>query len=192
MIHVGLTGGIGSGKSTVARVFEMLAVPVFYADQIAKEAYNDPMIRHQMIAYFGEGIYNHTAIHKQKLAAEIFNDEEKRQFVESIIHPFVARQYSSFKEKHKYAPYIIREAAILIESGAYKDCDQIIVVTAPEEDRIKRVMRRDNCSKDEVIARLSKQLNDEQRRKFATQVWANDNLFPMLETILRFDNFIRA
>ena len=192
MIIVGLTGGIGSGKSTVARVFEMLGVPVFYADQEAKEAYKDVEIRKQMISRFGSDIYNNVGIDRKKLASEIFNDSEKKSFVESLVHPYVANRFSAFKQKNKNATYIIREAAILIESGTYKDCDQIIVIEAPEQDRINRVIERDKISQEAVLARLHLQMKDDERKRYATQIWLNDNRFHLLETILRFDNFIRA
>lgn len=192
MIQVGLTGGIGSGKSTVAKVFELLHVPVFYADDVAKTAYNEPEIRDKMVKHFGEIIYTHAELNKPFLAARIFQNTIDKAFVESLVHPFVANAYKRFKSVHASSPYIIREAAILIESGSYKDCDQIILITAPLEAKVKRVIQRDGISEAQVIERINKQMTDDQRQSFATQIWHNDNRFPLLETILRYDNFLRA
>lgn len=192
MIQVGLTGGIGSGKSTVAKVFELLHVPVFYADDVAKMAYNEPEIRDKMVNHFGEIIYSNAELNKPLLAGRIFQNAVDKSFVESLVHPFVAKEYNRFKSLHASSAYIIREAAILIESGSYKDCDQIILITAPLASKVKRVMLRDGVSKDQVIERINKQMTDDQRQSFATQIWRNDNRFPLLETIMRYDNFLRA
>lgn len=192
MIHIGLTGGIGSGKSTVAKVFESLGVPVFYADDVAKRAYDDDEIRQKVKTLFGEDLYVDHLLDKKKLASIVFNDKQKLVALNSIIHPWVAEQYFLWYKKNDAAKYVIREAAILIESGAYKTCDKIILITAPEEMRVQRVHQRDQLSNAEIQTRIKNQMSDEERQTYAHYTWANDNRFPLLEHILLFDNMIRA
>lgn len=192
MIHIGLTGGIGSGKSTVAKVFESLGVPVFYADDVAKRAYDDDEIRQKVKTLFGEDLYVNHLLDKKKLASIVFNDKQKLVALNSIIHPWVAEQYFLWYKKNDTAKYVIREAAILIESGAYKTCDKIILITAPEEMRVQRVHQRDQLSNAEIQTRIKNQMSDEERQTYAHYTWANDNYFPLLEHILLFDNMIRA
>jgi dephospho-CoA kinase len=191
LITVGLTGGIGSGKTTVARVFELLGVPVFYADVEAKLVYNDPEIKKILVDKIGPDVYINTIINKERMRAFLFESEENRLFINNLIHPKVAQRYQDWK-KQQSNPYIIREAAILIESGSYKDCDQIILITASEDLRIKRVMKRDGLTEHEVARRLQAQWTDSERGAYATQIWSNDNISPLLEKILFFDNAIRA
>lgn len=192
MIHIGLTGGIGSGKSTVAKVFESLGVPVFYADDVAKRAYDDDEIRQKVKTLFGEDLYVDHLLDKKKLASIVFNDKQKLVALNSIIHPWVAEQYFLWYKKNDAAKYVIREAAILIESGAYKTCDKIILITAPQEMRVQRVHQRDQLSNAEIQTRIKNQMSDEERQTYAHYTWANDNHFPLLEHILLFDNMIRA
>ena len=191
MITVGLTGGIGSGKSTVAKVFELLGVPVFYADTEAKEVYNDADIREQLVNKIGPDIYKSDVFNKNLMRQFLFESEANRIFINQLIHPKVAERYQDWKRKQN-APYIIREAAILIESGSYKDCDQIIVITAPIDMRVQRVLHRDKISAEEVQKRIAAQWGDSERSKYAQHVWINDNKEELLMNILRFDNAIRA
>lgn len=191
MITVGLTGGIGSGKSTVAKVFELLGVPVFYADTEAKEVYNDADIREQLVNKIGPDIYKSDVFNKNLMRQFLFESEANRIFINQLIHPKVAERYQDWKRKQN-APYIIREAAILIESGSYKDCDQIIVITAPIDMRVQRVLYRDKISAEEIQKRIAAQWSDSERSKYAQHVWINDNKEELLMNILRFDNAIRA
>lgn len=192
MIKIGLTGGIGSGKSTVARVFEILGNPVFYADDVAKLAYFDPSIREAVASKIGNHVLSENGVNKEMMRKEIFNNEKNLAFINELIHPWVAEQFAIWRKQHLKAPYIIKEAAILIESGSYKDCDKIVVVTAPLEQRISSVARRDNISKEEVEKRIALQLSDEERMKYADLILKNDNHFSMLYTILQFDNMLKA
>lgn len=192
MIHVGLTGGIGSGKSTVAKVFETLGAPVFYADQVAKLAYNDKNIQDEVKSIFGEKVFFENQLVRQRLAEIVFSDKLKLEQLNSIIHPWVATRYQEWCKLYPNANYVIREAAILIESGAYRTCDKIILITAPEEMRIQRVHQRDQLSTSEIQRRINNQMTDEERERYANYNWANDNQFPLLEHILLFDNMIRA
>ena len=192
MIIVGLTGGIGSGKTTVARVFETLGVPVFYSDDVAKKAYTDPNIRTEITKNFGEDLLTKDGVNKEKMRALIFSKPEALHFINQLIHPWVALQFKKFVEANKTSPYLIKEAAILIESGGHKDCDKIILITAPEELRIARVASRDNISKEKVRERIALQMTDAEKIKYANYTWINDNRESMLKQILMFDNMIKG
>lgn len=192
MKTIGLTGGIGSGKSTVARVFETLGAPVFYADSVAKQAYELPHIEAQVRAQFGEETYGPEGVNKAFLAQTVFANAELLRRLEQIIHPYVAEKWKQFTQEHRAKPYVVKEAAILFETNGHETCDAVILVTAPEEDRILRVMKRDGTSYEAVKERMGKQWTDDQRRLLATYVVENTNREPMLENLLRMDNFFRT
>ena len=192
MIKIGLTGGIGSGKSTVAKVFEILGTPVFYADDVAKQAYSDPTIRESVASHIGNHVLSEKGVNKEMMRKEIFSNEKNLAFINELIHPWVAAQFASWRKQHLKQPYIIKEAAILIESGSFKECDKIILVTAPIEQRISSVARRDNISKEEIEKRIALQMSDAERTKYADLILKNDNHFSMLYTILQFDNMLKA
>ncbi len=192
MKTIGLTGGIGSGKSTIARVFEILGAPVFYADHVAKLAYTLPQIETQVRAHFGEQSYGPEGVNKTFLAQTVFANAALLSTLEQIIHPFVAEKWKQFTQEHASKPYVIKEAAILFETNGHETCDAVIVVTAPEEERIVRVMERDGTTYDAVKERISKQWTDDQRRTLATYVVENNNREPMLLDLLRMDNFFRT
>ncbi|MFY7970370.1 MAG: dephospho-CoA kinase [Flavobacteriales bacterium] len=189
---IGLTGGIGSGKSTVARVFERLGVPVFYADLVAKAAYTEPSIQLSVTSLFGSDIFENGVLNRAILAERVFSSPSLLAQLNALIHPYVAEQWRIWRKQHSSSPYVIREAAILIESGSYQDCDAIIQVTAPIEDRIKRVCKRDGTSEEQVRSRMNNQLSDEERMKYAQYELKNDNRESLLETILRLDNYFRS
>lgn len=189
---IGLTGGIGSGKSTVARVFERLGVPVFYADLVAKAAYTEPSIQLSVTSLFGSDIFENGVLNRAILAERVFSSPSLLAQLNALIHPYVAEQWRVWKKQHSASPYVIRETAILIESGSYQDCDAIIQVTAPIEDRIKRVCKRDGTSEEQVRSRMNNQLSDEERMKYAQYELKNDNRESLLETILRLDNYFRS
>lgn len=192
MLHIGLTGGIGSGKSTVARVFETLGIPVFYADMVAKRAYLDPEIQDKVSELLHIPIIKNGVVQREEIAAIIFNDESKLVALNAIIHPWVAQEYRLWCNQQRHHHYVVREAAILIESGAYTSCDKIILITAPIEQRINRVMKRDGVQANVVLSRIEQQMSDEERAAYANYIWKNDNSFPLLEHILLFDNMIKA
>jgi len=159
---VGLTGGIGSGKTTVANHFKSLGVPVYIADDAAKEVMGTPEIIAAIEAQFGPAVFTDDEPDKRKLAAVVFNDPQALQKLNNIIHPAVRKHFSEWFLRQHY-PYVIREAAILFESGSYKDCDYIITVTAPLETRISRVMLRDNVTRNDVLKRVQNQWTDAMR-----------------------------
>src|ERR1035437_4169776 len=152
MIKIGITGGIGSGKSMVCEVFKLLGVPVFHADSVARDLQqNDVQIRTSLIDLFGEEIYTSDGtLNRQKLAELIFNDKELIEKVNKLIHPIVREVFINWADKHSGVSYILYEAAILFESVYYKDLDLNILVVADENLRIKRVMKRDNMTKEAV------------------------------------------
>ncbi|HEY9082234.1 MAG TPA: dephospho-CoA kinase [Vicingaceae bacterium] len=183
-IIIGLTGGIGSGKSTIAEVFDVLKIPVFNSDIEAKQLYSHPEIKQQIIKLFGNVYNEQNQLDKKALANIVFNNEDKLQQLNKIIHPAVKKLFETWVSKNNHAPILIKEAAILIESGAAKQADKIIVVTAPEKERIKRVMQRDNVTEKEVIARMSKQLPEEKLITQADFIIKNDNEHLVIPQIL--------
>lgn len=174
-LKVGVTGGIGTGKSLVCSIFKVLQVPVFEADLVAKNLMNsDNKIREDLIALLGENVYSgQGTLNKKRIAEIIFNDKEIIQKVNQIIHPAVRNSFISWWQQQN-TDYIIQEAAILFESGAYKLMDYNILITAPEELRIKRVMKRDGATKQQVLARMANQWNDEEKIKLADFIIYND------------------
>lgn len=183
-VIIGLTGGIGSGKSTVAEVFDVLKIPVFNSDIEAKQLYSHPKIKQQIIKLFGNVYNQQNQLDKKALANIVFNNDEKLKQLNNIIHPAVKTLFEAWANKNNQTPILIKEAAILIESGAAKQVDKIIVVTAPEKERIKRVMQRDNISEKEVIARMLKQLPEEKLITHADFIIKNDNQHLVIPQIL--------
>ncbi|MCW3071326.1 MAG: dephospho-CoA kinase [Bacteroidetes bacterium] len=185
MIRVGITGGIGSGKSTVCRVFEVLGIPVYYADAEAKKLLDDPAILAILLEKFGKEIFDGDHIDRKKLAAVVFSDPEKLAFLNSIIHPAVKKHFLDWCDAHSDARYVLKEAAILFESEAYKQVQKVITVTAPAEVRIARVMKRDGTAREEVEKRIASQLNDEEKIKRSDFVLLNDEQQSLIPEILK-------
>ena len=164
---VGLTGGIGSGKTTVAVFFAELGVPVYIADIEAKRlTQKSKVIRKKLIALLGPKTYNETGLNRKFVANAIFNDKELLKQVNQIIHPKVARHFKRWVKKQT-APYCIKEAAILFENGGYKKCDLTILVTAPVAQRVERVLQRDNTTTEAISDRMANQWSDEKKLKLA-------------------------
>jgi dephospho-CoA kinase len=171
---IGLTGGIGSGKSTIANHFKSFGIPVYIADEASRNLIEKPEILEQVQSQFGDNVFDGKTLNRQKLARVVFSNPEKLQQLNAIIHPAVKTDFDNWLAEHADAPIIIKEAAILFESGSYKDCDAVITVSVPEEIRIERVMTRDNVTKDEVIRRISNQWTESQR--IAKSDYVIDNL----------------
>jgi dephospho-CoA kinase len=158
MLKIGLTGSIGSGKSTIASLFRVLGIPVYIADIEAKKFLSDPEVIIRITALAGDEVLNSNGeIDRRVLASKVFGDPEKLQELNSIIHPRVRKHFTSWAESHQHSPYIIQESAIIFESGFYTMFDLIIVVSAPEEERINRVILRDGFKREEVISRIENQ-----------------------------------
>jgi dephospho-CoA kinase len=160
---IGLTGGIGSGKTTLAMYIESLEIPVFIADDEAKKLMQSAEVLGKIKAVFGEAIFEKGQLNRQQLATIVFSNPEKLSQLNGIIHPAVKKQFTIWLDQHQSAPFVVYEAAILFESGSYQNCDSIITITTPLEDRIARVMQRDNSSREQVLNRINAQWTDEQR-----------------------------
>ncbi|MCY1722916.1 dephospho-CoA kinase [Prolixibacteraceae bacterium Z1-6] len=191
-ITVGITGGIGSGKSTVCSVFKLLGAPVFEADIEAKKLVNTSSeIKSGLIDWFGDDIYTKNGtINRQKLAGIIFNDEVQLNKANGLIHPVVRSEFQKWVQKQN-APYVVHEAAILFESGFYKMMDYTILVSAPQQIRIDRVTSRDGSTAEQVKERMDKQWTDEQKRKLATIEIKNDNKELILPQIINIDKQLK-
>ena len=160
---IGLTGGIGSGKTTIANHFMEANIPVYIADDEARKIMQSEEIAGAIRKTFGDSIFDDAILNRQKLSQIVFNDPEKLKLLNAIIHPAVKKHFQDWVLNHKNAPFVIYEAAILFESGSYKNCDLIITVTAPQETRIQRVIQRDKTTRELVLKRINAQWNDEQR-----------------------------
>ena len=160
---IGLTGGIGSGKTMVAEYFKSLGIPVYIADKEARQLMTSENIINALSNEFGKEILENGILNREKLAKLVFNDSKKLQKLNSIVHPEVKKHFDNWVEKHKNYPFVVKEAAILFESGSYKYCDTIITVTAPLETRLQRVMKRDKTDRESVLKRIENQWTDEQR-----------------------------
>ena len=173
---IGLTGGIGSGKSTVAKMFEALGIPVYYADDEAKALMQrSKIIKRKLIKKFGEKVYQNNQLNRAYLASKIFKDKEALAYVSSVVHPKVAQHFKRWIQKQT-APYILQENAILFENGSYKNFDKIITVTAPLETKINRVIKRDNTNRKQVLSRINNQLSDADKIEKSDFVITNINL----------------
>jgi len=187
MLKIGLTGGIGSGKTTVADIFSHLGIPVYYSDAEAKALYFLPEVKEELQKYFGESIFNlQQEIDIKILAQKIFNDTKALNFINEFIHPLVKRKFNDWCEKNAEFKYVIIESAILFESGFYENVDEIIFVSAPETLRISRIIKRDHCTEQDVLARMKQQLDEEKKKESSDYIIYNDEkqlLIPQVLTI---------
>ena len=181
---VGLTGGIGSGKTTIANLFALhFSIPIYIADTKAKELVaNNKQLQQEIVALLGEEAFVEGRYNTAFVAQEVFSNKEKLDKLNAIIHPYVQQDFLQWKQSQQ-APYVIKEAAILFESGSYRDCDFIIMVTAPLEERIKRVMLRDKIDKETVEKRIKNQWNDEKKIELSTFVIENREIDKNLDKI---------
>ncbi len=160
---IGLTGGIGSGKTTIANHFLAAGIPVYIADDEARKIMQSSVIIKEIKKTFGSAIFDTDILNREKLSEIVFNNPEKLKQLNAIIHPAVKNHFGNWILNHNKHPFIIYEAAILFESGSYKNCDLIITVTAPIESRIQRVIQRDKTTREKVLKRINMQWTDEQR-----------------------------
>ena len=192
-LKIGITGGIGSGKSLVCSIFRVMGIPVFEADQVAKALYDSSEeIRGELIRMFGKRLYSSGGLlNRQMLASIIFNDKDSLGKVNSLVHPFVRKAFEEWyrlQDSH----YVLHEAAILFESGFYKLMDANILVTAPAELRIRRVMERDGISREKVLSRMQNQGSEEEYREMADFIIRNDGEDFIISQVLDTDKKIRA
>lgn len=185
MTILGITGGIGSGKSTVSELFRMCGVPVYIADEESKKLVaTSPVIKEKLIGLFGEELYSGGMLNKALLASHIFNDKGKLNRVNSIIHPEVEIHFKKWTEEHARYPIVAKEAAILFESGFNKLVDKVVMVYAPLDIRIDRVMKRDNVARELVEARIKNQMPDEEKAKLSDFVIVNNDTSSLIEQVL--------
>lgn len=187
MLKLGVTGGIGSGKTTVCRLFELLGIPVYYADEESKKLLDDNKdVKEQVIKLFDASILNDEGnINRKKLAEIVFKNKEQLEKLNTILHPAVGLHFEGWLKKQK-SPYILKEAAILFESGAYKQVDKVLTVVAPMELKIQRTMKRDGVSKEQVETRMELQMSDEEKVKRSDFVIQNNEqelLIPQVLTL---------
>lgn len=173
---IGLTGGIGSGKTTIAEYFKSLGIPVYIADDEAKKILDNTKIQQKIKEVFGEHLIENNKVSRQKLALIVFDNPEKLNALNVIIHPAVKEHFLDWLSQHQDNPIIIKEAAILFESGTYQDCDKIITVVTPLETRIKRVISRDKTTKEAVLNRVKNQWTDEMRIAKSDFIIENNDL----------------
>lgn len=173
---IGLTGGIGSGKTTLANYIASKGIPVYFADVEAKKLMEKPKVIQEIIKTFGEDVIGVNGIDKAKLSKLVFNSPYKLKQLNAIIHPKVGKHFEKWIKKNESHAIVVKEAAILFESGAYKNCDKIITVVVPENTRIQRVVQRDNATEEMVKSRIKNQWSDEQRMALSDYIVINENL----------------
>lgn len=190
---IGITGGIGSGKSLVCKIFMNLGIPVFEADRVAKSLYRtDPILKEELIRLFGSRVLDPAGeVDRKYLAALIFSHRDALDQVNRLVHPRVREAFVRWR-RARTAPYVLHEAAILFESGFYRMMDAVILVVAPEEMRIQRVAERDHLSRESVAARMKNQWPDSRKIKLANYLIVNDESRLIMEQILEIDQKIKA
>jgi len=186
MLKIGITGNIGSGKTTISKIFEVLGIPVFYADDEAKKVMvDDAILVNELKQTFGsESYFEDGTLNRKHIAGIVFNNEAELKKLNAIVHPAVFRAFDNWVPQFKNAPYVLKEAALLFESSSYKMCDRSIMVTAPLELRIARVMLRDGLSRDEILNREARQFSEEKKLQLADYAIKNDNTELVIPQVL--------
>ena len=185
MKKIGLTGGIGVGKTFVASIFQQMGYAVFSADMYAKKCMQESVqLQDAIVQFFGDAIYKKGVLQKQELARVAFSDTEKLNKLNKLVHPFVQLEFQKWC-KNQNSHFVLKEAAILFESGAYKNLDAIICVSAPVQTRIKLVMRRDNCSEKAVFRRIENQMSQEEKERLSDFLIVNNGKDKLLPQIIR-------
>ncbi|MFD0975938.1 dephospho-CoA kinase [Salinimicrobium gaetbulicola] len=188
---LGLTGGIGSGKTTVAGFFRELGIPVYIADDEAKKLMNsDPEIQLQIKEIFGDVAYKNGVLDRQFLASRVFNDRDLLEKLNSIVHPAVGKHFLTWKDQQD-SDYVVYEAAILFEKGGYKKCDYNLLITAPLEVKLMRLQKRDKASAEEIQARMNNQWSDEKKAQFADFIIENKDLSETRENVRKIHDLMR-
>ena len=188
---IGLTGGIGSGKTTIANEFLSLGVAVYIADDEARKLMQSAEVINAIRTVFGTTVFENDTLKREKLAEIVFSDPEKLEQLNAIVHPAVKKHFKEWLLNHKDAPFVIYEAAILFESGGYINCDLIISVIAPFETRIQRVIDRDKTTREQVLKRINMQWNDEKRISKSDFVIKNTNIEETKSEIVKILKFLK-
>ena len=185
MLRIGLTGGIGSGKSTVARIFEVLSIPVYYADEAARRLMNEHQeLKNQIRELFGEAAYIDGQLNRAYIGGTVFSDAGKLARLNAIVHPKTREDAAAWMRK-QHASYAIKEAALIFEAGLETGLDQVIGVTAPVELRIARVMKRDSVPREKVLERMNRQMDEKEKMKRCDFIIENDERTPLLPQVLK-------
>ena len=185
MLKVGLTGGIGSGKTTVAAIFEVLNIPVYYADEAAKRLMDeDESLKAAIKKNFGDKSYEQSNLNRKYLSQIVFNDPARLALLNSIVHPATIDDAEQWMQKQS-SPYVIKEAALLFESGSNKNLDKIIGVKAPFDLRILRAIKRDNVTREEIISRMKKQMDEEAKLTLCDFIVVNDEMQLLIPQVLQ-------
>ncbi len=194
MLKIGITGNMGGGKTTVSKVFGVLGIPVFYADDAAKKVMKDDVILvDELKSAFGKSSYfEDGTLNRKYIAGIVFNDEEKLAKLNSLVHPATFRAFDVWVKEFNNTPYILKEAALLFESDSYKMCDYSIMVQAPLEMRIGRVMKRDGLSRVEVEGRNAHQFSEEKKSQMADHIIKNDESQLVIPQVLNLDSHFRS
>ena len=190
---IGVTGGIGSGKSMVCRLFECLDIPIYYADSRAKWLTNhDPEIREKVVALLGPEAYDSAGLYDTRfVASSVFNNEPLLKSLNAIIHPVVLRDTKEWVAQHAGAPYVVKEAAIMAKAGQANAVDYVVVVEAPVELRIQRILQRDQRTEQDIRAIIERQVSDESRRDIADYIVNNDDTSELIPQVLRLHEIFR-
>ncbi len=175
MKTIGLTGGIGSGKSTVSKIFKTLGVPVFNTDLEARKLFSDYEVKNEIVQQFGKEVFVNNTFDRSKMAALVFNNKSALEKLNAIVHPRVAKQFEKWASTHSKLDYIIKESAIIFEYNIDKSLDSTILVLAPIEVRIRRVMQRDNMPEQSIRDRINNQMPDQEKIKRASYIINNNN-----------------
>jgi dephospho-CoA kinase len=191
MLKVGLTGNLGSGKSLVAKIFRILKVPVYNADDISKSFLSDDIVQEKLRITFGQGVFSTTTeIDRKALAKIVFSDPLELNKLNAILHPLVKEDFRKWCNSHKGNPYIIQEAAIILESGLKDEYDRIIHVSCPEEIAIERAIHRDSADRDQVLKRLRYQWKDERKAAQSDYVILNDGFELVILQVLKIHDLL--
>ena len=190
MLKVGITGGIGSGKTTICKIFETLGIPIYYADARAKEIMHDnENVKQALLHLFGQEAYlSDGALNRPFISKKVFQNKSMLQQLNAIVHPAVLQDTINWFQTHQDKKYVLYEAAIMYESGSYKMLDKVITVFAPIEERIQRTIKRDNIDRKSVLDRMDKQLSEEEKMKKADYIIYNDHTQSLIEQVLATHN----
>ncbi len=191
-LKIGITGGIGAGKSIISRIFSLLGIPVYNADDQAKYLMNhDKILKREIIDHLGEKSYKDGRLNRAYLSAKIFDNEDYQQKINSLVHPRVREDFYHWHQAHMTSSYTLKEAALLYESGSYKELDKIIMIYSPTDLRVERVLLRDHFrTGEEVMKIIAKQMPDEEKRKMADYVIYNDDKRLVIPQVIDFHNKI--
>ena len=185
MIKVGLTGGIGCGKTTIANIFKQLGVPIYSSDNRAKDLMlNNQFLRESLISLFGDKVIINGVLNSSYIASKVFSNPKDLIILNALVHPFVQKDFDDWSTSQG-SVYVIKEASILFETRAYKLLDKVVLVESPKDLKVSRVMLRDRMTNEEVLMRMSKQWPDYQKRTYADYIIYNDEENPLINQILK-------